>query len=92
MSDISSDMVRKIADLSKLELEDSEIDRYKSQLDKILDYFGLLSEFNAIEGEESTTPTPEREDILDESTKLEEAMRLAPKSSGSSFEVPKVIS
>ena len=91
MSTISSEIVHKIADLAKLELEESEIDNYREQLGKILDYFGLLSEVDAEESSANSIPTPEREDILDETNLTQEALNLAPKSSGSSFEVPKVI-
>ena len=91
MSQISSDLVKKVAELARLELEDDEVGFYQLQFEKVLDYFGVLDQIDGLENNAEVCETPERSDTVLDQDFTEDAIRLAPKSTGTSFEVPKVI-
>ena len=95
MSRISSDDVRKVAKLARLDLPEDKIATYTGQLESILEYVGQLQRVDT-EGVPETTravevtnvtradgvqPTPLREDILNQ----------APQSEGDFFRVPKIL-
>ena len=95
MSQISSDDVRKVAQLACLDLPEDKIATYTSQLESILEYVGQLQQVDT-EGVLETTravevtnvtrvdgvqPTPVREDILNQ----------APQREGDFFRVPKIL-
>ena len=46
MKRISSDEVKKVAQLARLELNESEIDQHAEQLEKILEYIKQLEKIN----------------------------------------------
>ena len=95
MSRISSDDVRKVAKLARLDLPEDKIATYTGQLESILEYVGLLESIDTEGVPETTravevtnvtradgvTPTPVREEILNQ----------APLREGDFFRVPKIL-
>ena len=95
MSQISSDDVRKVAHLARLDLPEDKIATYTGQLESILEYVSQLQQVDT-EGVPETTravevtnvtradgvqPTPVREHILNQ----------APQREGDFFRVPKIL-
>ena len=95
MSRISSDDVRKVAKLARLDLPEEKFATYTGQLESILEYVGLLESIDTEGVPETTravevtnvtradgvTPTPVREEILNQ----------APLREGDFFRVPKIL-
>ena len=95
MSRISADDVRKVAKLARLDLPEEKIATYTGQLESILDYVSQLAEIDTEGVPETTravevtnvtradgvTPTPVREEILNQ----------APLREGDFFRVPKIL-
>jgi|TARA_B000000565_G_scaffold132957_1_gene100607 aspartyl-tRNA(Asn)/glutamyl-tRNA(Gln) amidotransferase subunit C len=95
MSRISADDVRKVAKLARLDLPEEKIATYTGQLESILDYVSQLAEIDTegvpettravevtnVTREDGVTPTPVREDILNQ----------APLREGDFFRVPKIL-
>ena len=95
MSQISSDDVRKVAQLARLDLPEDKIATYTAQLESILEYVGQLQQVDTKGVPETTRavevtnvtradgvlPTPVREDILNQ----------APQREGDFFRVPKIL-
>ena len=95
MSRISADDVRKVAKLARLDLPEEKIATYTGQLESILDYVSQLAEIDTegvpettravevtnVTREDGVTPTPIREDILNQ----------APLREGDFFRVPKIL-
>ena len=95
MSRISADDVRKVAKLARLDLPEDKIATYTGQLESILEYVGQLEgidtegvpettravEVTNVTREDGVTPTPVREDILNQ----------APQREGDFFRVPKIL-
>ena len=95
MSRISSDDVRKVAKLARLDLPEEKIATYTGQLESILDYVSQLAEIDTegvpettravevtnVTREDGVTPTPVREEILNQ----------APLREGDFFRVPKIL-
>jgi aspartyl-tRNA(Asn)/glutamyl-tRNA(Gln) amidotransferase subunit C len=89
-----------VADLANLELTSDERTRMLHDLNSILDYIDRLNELNTdkvapmAQVTESDGADPSREDIrygLRESLPHETALKNAPETDGTFFEVPKVI-
>lgn len=87
--------VEHIAELARLELTESELEEYTSQLNKILEYVEKLNKLNTenvkplshpIEGENVF-----RDDVVKPSIDREEALKNAPSKDDEFFKVPKVI-
>ena len=95
MSRISVDDVRKVAQLARLDLPEDKIATYADQLESILEYVGQLEgidtegvpettravEVTNVTREDGVTPTPVRNDILNQ----------APQREGDYFRVPKIL-
>ena len=95
MSRISADDVRKVAKLARLDLPKEKIATYTGQLESILDYVSQLAEIETegvpettravevtnVTREDGFTPTPVREEILNQ----------APLREGDFFRVPKIL-
>ena len=95
MKRISSDEVKKVAQLARLELNESEIDQHAKQLEKILEYIKQLEKINT-ENVPCTTRAIEVANVLrkDEKTNYEnseEILDLAPSRENKFFKVPKII-
>ena len=95
MKRISSDEVKKVAQLARLELNESEINQHAEQLEKILEYIKQLEKINT-ENVPCTTRAIEVVNVLrkDEKTNYEnseEILDLAPSRENKFFKVPKII-
>jgi aspartyl-tRNA(Asn)/glutamyl-tRNA(Gln) amidotransferase subunit C len=93
---ITEDVVRYVARLSRLHLEEKEVTRFQNQLSKILEYIMQLDEVDT----EATLPTSHvlpsmknvfREDKAGVSLSQEEALSSAPSKKDGFFMVPKVV-
>ena len=95
MKRISSDEVKKVAQLARLELNESEINQHAEQLEKILEYIKQLEKINT-EDVPCTTRAIEVVNVLrkDENRNYEnseEILDLAPSRENKFFKVPKII-
>ena len=95
MKRISSDEVKKVAKLARLELNESEINQHAEQLEKILDYIKQLEKINT-EDIPCTTRAIEVVNVLRKDEKKnyensEEILDLAPSRENKFFKVPKII-
>ena len=95
MKRISSDEVKKVAQLARLELNESEINQHAEQLEKILEYIKQLEKINT-ENIPCTTRAIEVVNVLRKDEKKnyensEEILDLAPSRENKFFKVPKII-
>jgi aspartyl-tRNA(Asn)/glutamyl-tRNA(Gln) amidotransferase subunit C len=92
---LSSDDVRKIAHLARLKLNDDELSLMTRQLGSILEYVEQLKEVSTEGVEPLAHPLPIvnvfREDILQPSLSVSEALANAPDRRGDFFAVPAVL-
>ncbi len=92
---ISRDTVLHVAELSRLEFRDEELDRFTMQLENILGYIGQLNELDTRDVKPTyhvlELSTPLRKDVVSPWLSLEEAMVNAPLRENEFFAVPKVI-
>ncbi len=93
---ITEDIVRYVANLSRLRFEGREAGRFRGQLSAILDYIAQLDEVDT----ENTLPTTHvlpsmknvfREDEPAGSLPREDVLKNAPAKKGNFFVVPKII-
>ena len=95
MKRISSHEVKKVAQLARLELNESEINQHAEQLEKILGYIKQLEKINT-ENVPCTTRAIEVVNVLRKDEKKnyensEEILDLAPSRENKFFKVPKII-
>ena len=95
MTRISSDEVKKVAQLARLELDESEIQNHAEQLEKILSYIEQLDKINT-DNIPCTTRAIEVVNVLRKDKKQdfensEELLDLAPSRENKFFKVPKII-
>ena len=95
MKRISSDEVKKVAQLARLELNENEINQHAEQLEKILEYIKQLEKINT-ENVLCTTRAIEVVNVLRKDEKKnyknsEEILDLAPSRENKFFKVPKII-
>ena len=95
MKRISSDEVKKVAQLARLELNESEIQQHAEQLEKILGYIKQLEKINT-ENIPCTTRAIEVVNVLRKDEKKdyknsEELLDLAPARENKFFKVPKIM-
>ena len=92
---ITRDDVEYIARLSRLDIDDSDLDKYVPQLQQILGYIEKLDEIDtsAVEPTAHVLPLRNvlREDKIEESLSNEAAIRSAPDVDDGFFHVPPVI-
>ena len=96
MKRISSNEVKKVAQLARLELNESEIKQHAGQLEKILDYINQLDKINT-DNIPCTTRAIEVINVLrkDEKKDYENSeglLNLAPSRENKFYKVPKIIS
>tara|TARA_Y100001968_G_scaffold87923_1_gene78951 strand:+ start:3047 stop:3340 length:294 start_codon:yes stop_codon:yes gene_type:complete len=96
MTKISSNDVRKVAKLARMDLPEDELALYADQLEKILGYIEQLEKVET-KGVKPTTRAVEvinvlREDIVNSPEMREELLDLAPNREGDFFKVPKILS
>jgi aspartyl-tRNA(Asn)/glutamyl-tRNA(Gln) amidotransferase subunit C len=92
---ITTEEVRHVAKLARLDLSDAEVDRMTGQLDAILTYVAKLDELDTT-NVAVTTHTQQvvnafREDEVRPSLPRELALANGPEQNGESFVVPRVI-
>ncbi|MNQ26895.1 Aspartyl/glutamyl-tRNA(Asn/Gln) amidotransferase subunit C [compost metagenome] len=96
MTNISRDDVRHLAQLSSLQLDDSEIDALQMDLGNILGYVEQLAELNT-EGVDPTYQVTDlrnvwRDDsVVDYKVSREQLLELSPESYAHQVKVPKVL-
>ena len=95
MNRISSEEVKKVAKLARLELNENEIVNHAEQLEKILGYIKQLEKINT-ENVPCTTRAIEvvnvvRKDKNKKYSKTDELLDLAPNREDNFFKVPKII-
>tara|TARA_B100001989_G_C24096410_1_gene249585 strand:+ start:25 stop:312 length:288 start_codon:yes stop_codon:yes gene_type:complete len=95
MKRISSDDVKKVAQLARLELDKSEIQQHACQLEKILEYINQLDKINT-DNIPCTTRAIEVTNVLRKDEKKdyeasEELLDLAPSREDKFYKVPKII-
>jgi len=91
---ISKDDVRYVAKLAELEFSDKDIEKFTSQLSRILDHIANISSADT----EGVPPTSHvldiknvfREDVVKESISQESALENAPDMESDGFKVPKI--
>ncbi|ADR36612.1 Asp-tRNA(Asn)/Glu-tRNA(Gln) amidotransferase subunit GatC [Oceanithermus profundus] len=93
--DVTPDLVRHLADLSRLELDEAEIERIIPELRSLLAYFESLDELE-LEGLEELVRPIDSENVLraDEPTpglEQAEALTLAPEREDGFFKLPRVV-
>ena len=96
MKRISSDEVKKVAQLARLELNESEIQKHAEQLENILGYIKQLEKIDT-ENIPCTTRAIEVVNVLRKDEKKDyqnsdELLDLAPSRENQFFKVPKIIS
>ena len=92
---ITVESVQELCDLASLRLDPDEAERMRDDLERILDYVGILSELDT-EGVPPTShvieiATPLREDEVRGVLPVEDVVSNAPRERDGSFVVPKVI-
>ena len=95
MKRISSDEVKKVAQLARLELNESEIQKHAEQLENILGYIKQLEKIDT-ENVSCTTRAIEvvnvfRKDEKKDYENSEDLLNLAPSRENQFFKVPKII-
>ena len=92
---LTTDDVRAIADLARLELSEDDVARYQRQLSDILDYFQKLEELDTshIDPTSSVLPLTNvmRADEVRQALPVAEAIANAPDSDGEQFRVRAVL-
>ena len=87
--------VRHVAELARLELSDTELQRMTRDLGSILDYVQKLDELDVSEVQATThaveLPTRLRDDAVQPSLDVDAGLRGAPERLGDGFGVPKII-
>ena len=88
--------VKHVALLSRLELNDKELELYSKQLASILSYISKLNEVNVKDVQPTSHPLATlknvfRKDVLKRSLETGEVLKNAPAKEGDFFKVPQVI-
>ncbi|AAP99311.1 MULTISPECIES: Asp-tRNA(Asn)/Glu-tRNA(Gln) amidotransferase subunit GatC [Prochlorococcus] len=95
MTRISSDDVRKVSKLARLEISEEHVETYANQLEEILEYIAQLEKIDT-KNIPPTTRAVEvvnvlREDIVDKSNVRDKILDLAPNREGQFYRVPKIL-
>ena len=92
---LSQEQVKKIAKLSRIKLQDNEVEHFQQELSNIVDWVEMLSEVNTDGVEQMTSVAkmnlPLREDKVTEGNLRDEVLANAPKSEYGCYVVPKVV-
>lgn len=89
---VSSDDVRAVARLARLDLTDEEVERFRRELSTILEYVEQLGALEAGRAAEPSAPDhPPREDIVDAWGNLRALHAAAPDWIDGYFRVPRVV-
>jgi aspartyl-tRNA(Asn)/glutamyl-tRNA(Gln) amidotransferase subunit C len=92
---IDQSEVKKVAKLARLELSETELDQFTTQLSAILDYVAKMNELDTENVEPLAHCLPIsnvfREDKIKESIGTEKALANAPETDNEFFKVPKIL-
>ena len=88
-SPVDAEVVRHVAALARLGLDDEEVEAFAAQFADILDRFEALDEVPAVEGEDELTNVL-RGDEVGAGLTQEEALRNAPETEDGYFKGPRV--
>ena len=96
MTKITSQDVLKVAKLSRLEISDSEVELFTSQLEKILGYVAQLQKVDTSNIEPTTRAVEVinvmREDTVIATNVRDDLLDQAPQREGDFYRVPKILS
>ena len=98
MTRISSDDVRKVSKLCRLEIPENDIEKYSNQLEGILEYIAQLERIDTLNVPPTTRAVEVvnvfREDTIVSSSSdvRDKILDLAPQREGEFFRVPKILS
>ena len=98
MTRITSDDVRKVAKLCRLEIPEDNIEKYSNQLEGILEYIAQLERIDTLNVPPTTRAVEVvnvfREDTIVSSSSdvRDQILDLAPQREGEFFRVPKILS
>ena len=98
MTRITSDDVRKVAKLCRLEIPEDDIEKYSNQLEGILEYIAQLERIDTLNVPPTTRAVEVvnvfREDTIVSSSSdiRDKILNLAPQREGEFFRVPKILS
>jgi aspartyl-tRNA(Asn)/glutamyl-tRNA(Gln) amidotransferase subunit C len=92
---ISKEEIQHLADLAKIEITDTEADKYRDELGDIIDYAEKLDELD-LEDVPATTHSieidaPLRDDNSEHRLSQDQALQNAPDSEDGQFRVPNVV-
>ena len=91
---INREQLLKLAALARLRLDESEIAPFQKDIAEMLDYVKTLEQVDTTEvdlAEAADQPNVLREDIVQPSLPVEEALKNAPERVDDYFKVPKVV-
>ena len=96
---ITREDVVRVAELAYLDLSEDELEKYRRQIDEILDYIGKLNELDTsgvepmaqVLADDQAADATMREDLVVPSAVAEDVLRQAPDAEQPYFRVPKVI-
>lgn len=96
---ITREDVVRVAELAYLDLSEDELEKYRRQIDEILDYIGKLNELDTsgvepmaqVLADHQTADATLREDLVVPSAVADDVLRQAPDPEPPYFRVPKVI-
>lgn len=93
---IDKNIVKTVAFLSRIELDEKELELYSRQLASILSYINKLKEIDTKSVQPTSHPLTTlknvfRKDILKKSLELDDVLKNAPSKEGDFFKVPQVI-
>ena len=96
---ITREDVVRVAELAYLDLSEDELEKYRRQIDEILDYIGKLNELDTsgvepmaqVLADDQAADATMREDLVVPSAVAEDVLRQAPDPEPPYFRVPKMI-
>ncbi len=96
---ITREDVVRVAELAYLDLSEDELEKYRRQIDEILDYIGKLNELDTsgvepmaqVLADDQAADATMREDLVVPSAVADDVLRQAPDPEPPYFRVPKVI-
>ncbi len=95
MTKITKEEVRKVAKLARLALPEQDIQKYSSQLERILEYVAQLEKVDTTDVSPTTRAVEvinvTREDLVMENDARQDLLDLAPHREGDFYRVPKIL-
>ena len=92
---VTKEDIRDVALLSRLEMDDAELEKFTGQMQKILEFASMLGELDMTDVEPTFHAAPMknvlREDVALPSLPVEDVLANAPDPMGDFFSVPKII-